>query len=60
MTNITDWQCAEMAKALQDFGYPEVTRSEVRTQVSILEAGDEPEDVIGHFIKGWLEDNGLL
>lgn len=60
MTNVTDWQCGKMAKALVDFGYPEVSPSDVRDLVAILEAGEDPEDVIGMFIKGWLEDAGLL
>lgn len=60
MTNVTDWQCGKMAKALRDFGYPEVSSTDVREQVAILERGEDPQDVIGMFIKGWLEDAGLL
>lgn len=60
MTNVTDWQCGKMAKALVDFGYPEVTPADVRREVDTLEQGGEPEDVIGMFIRSWLEDAGLL
>lgn len=57
---VDDARCASMARALTEFGYYGVTPADVREQVTLLERGEEPDDVIGMFIRGWLDDAGLL
>lgn len=51
---------ARMARALREFGYDDVTDADTQAEVTALEAGVAPTNVIGMFVQNWMREAGLL
>jgi len=43
----------DIARRLREFGYPQITASDVKTE---LELPEEKRSIIGMFAAGWLEE----
>ncbi len=56
---LSDKQIANMARALNDFGY-HLKDWEVRSAVEKILAGNEPTEMVGMFVKSYLEEAGLV
>jgi hypothetical protein len=59
MSVVTPDMVTTMHRGLTDFGY-ELRRLDVQLAVDRVMDEKEPEDIIDMWVKGWLEEAGLL
>jgi hypothetical protein len=45
-----------ITRALREFGYAGLTEAQVAEQFASVMAGERPSNIIGMFIKGWVDD----
>lgn len=57
---LADKQIMAMRKALVDFGYSDLSDKFVREKAEEILKGDEPTEIIGMFLKSFLEEAKLI
>jgi hypothetical protein len=57
---LSDQQIRAIQKALVEFGYTDLTEKTVRSSAEKILKGEEPEGVIGMFVKSFLEEAKLI
>lgn len=57
---LSDKQITGMRRALVEFGYNDLTDKDVREATDKILAGEEPKEVIGMFVKSFLEEAKLI